>query len=428
MTISRRTFLKAGGLSMLAFGAAGLGSIAAPSFLTRIAEASRLNAPDSKRRKILVTIFQRGAMDGLLAVTPMTDPAIQKYRPLIAVPNDKLINLQNGFGLHPSLEPFARLYQEKRLAIIHGAGSPEKNRSHFDAQDFMENGTPGRKGTADGWLNRTMEVSGGLQKTPSPFQAVSLTAALPLSLYGQRKAIAMSNINEFGVRLAGGGAQSTLASAAGNSFEELYAKSTEELLSGTGKESFEAVKVLSKINTNKYQPENGAVYPGSPLGNSLRQIAQLIKSDLGVEIAFAESAGWDTHVGEVNRFAAQASDLSKSIAAFWSDLQTYQDELVVMTMTEFGRTVKQNGSGGTDHGRGSCFFVLGNKVDGGKVHGSIPASLEPDALEDGRDLPVTTDFRSVFSEVAGKQFSIAAANDRSIFPNWTGKRLPLFTA
>ncbi|MBC8044381.1 MAG: DUF1501 domain-containing protein, partial [Rhizobacter sp.] len=319
------------------------------------------------------------------------------------------------------------LYQEKKLAIIHGAGSPEKNRSHFDAQDFMENGTPGRKGTADGWLNRTMETSSMLQKPSSPFQAVALTAALPRSLYGDRKAIAMSNLNEFGVRL-GGGAQAAMASAAGNSFEELYAKSTEELLSGTGKESFEAVKVLSKIDTRNYQPENGAQYPNSPLGNSLRQIAQLIKSDLGVEIAFAESAGWDTHVGEVNQFSARATDLSKSIAAFWSDLQKYQDDLVVMTMTEFGRTVKQNGSGGTDHGRGSCFFVLGNNVDGGKVHGSIPTSLEPDALEDGRDLPVTTDFRAVFSEVAGKQFSIAAAKDNVIFPNWTGKRLPLLKA
>jgi uncharacterized protein (DUF1501 family) len=396
--------------------------------LARAAKAAP--APAYKtRRKTLVAIFQRGAMDGLMAVTPFTDPMIAQFRPRLgmtaasAAGDARLLDLDGRFGLHPALAPLLPLYQEKRLAIVHGVGSPDPSRSHFDAQDYMETGTPGVKGTRSGWLNRAVGLLG---HETSPFCAVSLTSSLPRSLSGENDAIAISNLNEFGLQVP---RAPKLAQAAGKSFEALYDEATQDLLKTTGEESFDAIKMLKSADPSRYSPANGADYPKSPLGNALRQIAQLIKADLGLETAFAETGGWDTHFGEgtVNGvFARRADDLARSVAAFWTDLGNRQDDVALMTMTEFGRTVRENGSGGTDHGRGSCLFILADSADGGKVHGSVPASLEPEALADGRDLPVTTDFRSVFAEVAGKHLRIT--KDTALFPGWKGGRMPLLKA
>jgi uncharacterized protein (DUF1501 family) len=419
---TRRTFLKSSGLALFA---AGLGG--SPQFLAR---AAQLSQPTrfGRRRKVLVTIFQRGAMDGLMAVTPFTDPNLKQMRPRLALSagrdagNEGLIDLNGTFGLHPALGAFAPLYQEGRLAIVHGVGSPDHTRSHFDAQDYMETGTPGRKGTPSGWLNRAVGLLG---HETSPFQAVSMTPALPRSLYGDEPALAVANLSDFAVQVPG--AQG-IAQRVGQSFEALYEQTSQSLLKGTGKESFEAIKMLKRSDLMNYRPANGAVYPASPLGNSLRQIAQLIKNDMGLEVAFTETQGWDTHVQQgttTGTFARRAKDLADSITAFWTDLGSAQDDVTLMTMTEFGRTVHENGSGGTDHGRASCLFVLGNSVQGGKVHGHLP-ELDPDALEDRRDLPVTTDFRAVFADVAGMHLGIN--RDAALFPGWTGQRLPLLKA
>jgi uncharacterized protein (DUF1501 family) len=212
---------------------------------------------------------------------------------------------------------------------------------------------------------------------------------------------------------------------AARSFEELYDKTSSELLSKTGKESFEAMKMLKSANTKNYRPENGAVYPASPLGNSLKQVAQLIKMDVGMEIAFAECGGWDTHYNqgtENGTFSRNVADLSNAITAFWTDMGSYQDDVEVMTMTEFGRTVAQNGSNGTDHGRASCMFILGNDINGGKVHGKVP-ELAVENLEDRRDLPVTTDFRAVFNEVATAHLKIK--DNGNLFPDWKGNKVGL---
>jgi uncharacterized protein (DUF1501 family) len=213
------------------------------------------------------------------------------------------------------------------------------------------------------------------------------------------------------------------ANRAAKSFEDLYDKTASGLLKETGKESFDAVKMLQKTNSAAYTPENNAIYPNTALGNSLKQIAQLIKMDVGLEVAFAESGGWDTHFNqgaEVGVFARNVTDLSNSMIAFWKDMTAYQDDLTVMTMTEFGRTVRQNGTGGTDHGRASCNFILGKDVNGGIVHGEVkPLSILN--LEDGRDLAVTTDFRAVFSEVADKHLQIN--NDSVLFPDWKGTKI-----
>ena len=205
---------------------------------------------------------------------------------------------------------------------------------------------------------------------------------------------------------------------AAKSFEDLYDQTSSSLLKETGKETFDAIKMLQSANLAQYKPAAGANYPGSPLGNALKQIAQLIKMDAGLEIAFAESGGWDTHANQgttAGPFAKNANDLSKSISAFWTDIEPYQDMVTLMTMTEFGRTVKQNVSRGTDHGRASCNFILGNDVQGGIVYGDVK-ELAIENLEDRRDLPVTTDFRTVFNAVATNHLQIQ--NNKLIFPDW----------
>jgi len=260
----------------------------------------------------------------------------------------------------------------------------------------------------------------------SPFRAVALTPAMPRSLYGDAPALAVTDLAQFRVRLPGA---ETVASAAGQGFEALYRQASEELLRDTADETFHAMDMLSPEEIANYRPANGARYPQTPLGLALRQIALLVKADVGLEVAFAESSGWDTHVQQgttTGTFARQATDLASSIHAFWTDLGTqYQDDVLLTTMTEFGRTVRENGSGGTDHGHGSCLFVLGGKVDGGKVHGRF-AGLGEDVLYEGRDLPVTTDFRAVFCELAGKHLGIR--DDAQLFPGWTGGRVPLLKA
>jgi len=411
MVVSRRGFLKSGGIAL--FGVGLMGGI--PSFMAEAAASDKLLRP-YKRKRVLLCIFQRGAMDGLMAVTPFEDVYLKAARPNLSLSN-ALIDLDGRWGLHPGLKAFEPLFREGRLGIVHGIGSPNNTRSHFDAQDYMESGTPFNKGTASGWLNRAVGLLG--HDALTPFAAVSLTSALPRSLYGDNPSLAIGNLQDFSVQLKG---NPGVSNTAARSFEDLYDKASPGLLQQAGKESFEAMKILQTADIQNYRPAGGAVYPNSPLGGSMRQIAQLIKMDVGLEVAFTESGGWDTHFNQGTDngiFARNVTDLSNCIAAFWKDLDTFQDEVTVMTMTEFGRTVHQNGTGGTDHGRASCNFILGNQVAGGKVYGDIK-DLAPENLEDGRDLPVTTDFRSVFSAVADAHLQIA--NDKILFPDWAGAR------
>jgi uncharacterized protein (DUF1501 family) len=417
--LTRRGFMKGSGIALLGVGLMG----GIPAFAAETALSEKRKNP-YKKNKVLVCIFQRGAMDGLMAVTPFTDVYLQAARPnlfLSAAASSPggatpLIDLDGRFGLHPMMKSFEPFYRDGRLAIVHGMGSPNNTRSHFDAQDYMESGTPFNKGTASGWLNRAVGLLGHDQATP--FQAVSLTSELPRSFYGNNSCVAISNLQDFALQLKGNPLNMMNAAS---SFEELYDQTTPGLLQQTGRESFDAMKLLKKSDIKNYQPANQAIYPNTALGNALKQIAQLIKMDIGLEVAFAEHGGWDTHYNQgtaTGIFANNAADLSNSITALWIDLGTLQDDVTVMTMTEFGRTVHQNGTGGTDHGRASCNFILGNQVQGGKVHGNM-ATLAVENLEDSRDLPVTTDFRSVFSEVADKHLYIQ--HDQILFPDWTGK-------
>jgi uncharacterized protein (DUF1501 family) len=384
MSITRRVFLRNSALAVV-------GTAAVPSFLTRAAFGAVENGGRTKR---LVVIFQRGAADGLNIVVPHAESQYYAMRPSINIPRKSVIDLDGFFGLHPSLASFQPLWQQKHLAIVHAAGSPDSTRSHFDAQDFMETGTPGVKITEDGWLNRSLHH---LPLTPqnSPFRAIALGPSLPRILSGAEPAVAMNNINDFSV-----GGRSPKPSPAATAFEAMYDHSSDSVLHGTGEETFDAVKMLKAADPGKYTPSVGANYPKGRFGDSLRQLAQLIKANLGVQVAFADIGGWDHHVNEGStegQLANVLGDFSQSLAAFWTDLGDLGEDTVVATMSEFGRTAHENGNRGTDHGHANVMFVLGGPVKGGKVYGHWPG-LDQSQLYEGRDLALTTDFRQVIGE------------------------------
>ena len=394
MAITRRVFLRNGALAVV-------GTSVVPSFLTRAVYAAQTatgGAGTSAGGKRLVVLFQRGAADGLNIVVPYAEPAYYSMRPSIALPRprgngDGVIDLDGFFGLHPSMTAFKTLWDQKHLAIVHAAGSPDTTRSHFDAQDYMESGTPGVKSTEDGWLNRA--VAGVKEPQPSPFRAVAMGGSLPRTLAGSVPAVAMSDIRAFGVGGRGPG-----AAVASNTFEAMYDQSVDAVLHGTGNETFEAVKMLKSADPEKYSPADGANYPRGRFGDSLRQVAQLVKANLGVEVAFADIGGWDHHVNEGSvqgQIANLTREFSQAIAAFWTDLGNLAENTVIVTMSEFGRTARENGNRGTDHGHANVMFVLGGPVKGGKVYGRWPG-LQQNELYEGRDLAITTDFRQVLSE------------------------------
>src|SRR5260221_11916939 len=274
--VSRRGFLKGGGLAL--FGVGVMGGI--PAFMAEAAASDKIRAP-YKRKKVMVCIFQRGAMDGLMAVTPFTDSYLQAARPGLSWPAAgggkviSLIDLDGRGGLHPGMKSFEPLFREGRLGIVHGIGSPNNTRSHFDAQDYMESGTPFNKGTASGWLNRAVGLLG--HDALTPFTAVSLTTALPRSFYGDHPSVAISNLQDFAIQFKGNpAAQNTAA----RSFEDLYDQTSPGLLQEMGKQSFEAMKLLQQADLRNYKSAGGAVYPNSPLCNYLQQGAELITIDV----------------------------------------------------------------------------------------------------------------------------------------------------
>jgi uncharacterized protein (DUF1501 family) len=388
-----------------------VGTSAIPAFLTRtvLAQATTAQAQGKK----LVVIFQRGAADGLNIVVPHRESAYYQMRPTIAIQQNQVVDLDGSFGLHPALQPLKPLWDQKHLAIVHACGSPDPTRSHFDAQDYMESGTPGVKVTTDGWLNRALQAEEDAYKSRkySAFRAVALGSQVPRTLEGRIPAVAINNVRDFSV-----GGQNPAAAPIATGFEAMYADSVNAVLHGTGSETFEAVKMLKAADPAKYMPAPGANYPNGPFGNSLRQVAQLLKANLGVEAAFADIGGWDTHQnqGNVNgQLANRLKEFSEGIAAFWTDMGDQANDIVLVSMSEFGRTVHQNGTGGTDHGHANVMFVLGGDVQGGRVYGKWPG-MQQDQLYEGRDLAVTTDFRQVLGEAAYK--TVGARNLNLVFP------------
>jgi uncharacterized protein (DUF1501 family) len=388
MQITRRVFLRGGALVTA-------GTAAVPAFLTSavFAEAATARA----QGKQLVVIFQRGAADGLNVVVPYGEKDYYTMRPTIAIPKSQVLDLDGFFGLHPSLASFEPLYRQGHLAIVPAAGSTDGSRSHFDAQDYMESGTPGNKGTVDGWLNRALQAEDLRHPMEhTAFRAIALGAQVPRTLMGKIEAIAMNNVQDFNV----GGRGATPAPAS-KAFQTMYDSASDSLLHSTGESAFEAVKMLRSTDPAHYTPTAGVVYPTTQFGNSMKQIAQLLKANLGVEAAFTEITGWDTHHnqgGVDGDLANRLKEFSEGISEFWRDMGDEAENITLVTMSEFGRTARQNGSGGTDHGHGNAMFVLGGGVKGGKVYGKWPG-LAKEQLNEDRDLAVTTDFRQVLGEV-----------------------------
>jgi uncharacterized protein (DUF1501 family) len=400
MSITRRVFLRNSALAVV-------GTAAVPSFLTRAAFGA---AEAGIRNKRLVVIFQRGAADGLNIVIPHAEPQYYAMRPSINIPRQSVIDVNGFFGLHPSLASFQPLWQQRHLAIVHAAGSPDSTRSHFDAQDFMETGTPGVKATEDGWLNRSLRNLPSTEQG-SPFRAIALGPSMPRILSGAEPAVAMNHINDFSV-----GGRSPKPSPVAAAFEAMYDHSNDAVLHGTGEETFDAVKMLRAADPGKYTPAPGADYPKGRFGDSLRQLAQLIKANLGVQVAFADIGGWDHHVNEGStegQLANVLTEFSQSIAAFWTDLGDLGEDTVVVTMSEFGRTARENGNRGTDHGHANVMFVLGGPVKGGRVYGRWPG-LDQSQLYEGRDLALTTDFRQVIGEAVFRH--MGNTNLAEVFP------------
>ncbi len=385
-----------------------VGTSAIPAFLTRSVMAEATTAAADKKK--LVILFQRGAADGLNVVVPYKEKNYYAMRPSIAIQEKDVLDLDGFFGLHPAMAAFKPLYEQGHLAIVPAAGSPDTTRSHFDAQDYMESGTPGVKATPDGWLNRALQAEVAKERA-SAFRAVALGTQVPQTLQGKVQAIAINNVADFSV--GGKGPQSSPIS---NAFQAMYDESSDAVLHGTGQETFEAVKMLKAADPARYQPAAGVVYPNTPFGNSLKQVAQLMKADLGVEAAFSDIGGWDTHQnqGNVNgQLANRLKEFSETIAAFWNDMGADAENVTLVTMSEFGRTARQNGTGGTDHGHANVMFVLGGRVKGGKVYGRWPGLAE-EQLNEGRDLAVTTDFRRVLGEAAYR--TLGARNLGLVFP------------
>ena len=385
---SRRVFLRGTGLA-----AVGIGLRPSP-LLARVATAAA-----GGKDKVLVHIFLRGGADGLAMVAPYGDPLLYSHRADVALPRpgqrDGMTKLDDYFALHPGLAPLQRVYSEGRMAVVHAVGNYDISRSHFSAQDFVELGTPGVSTTPTGALDR---VTASL-KGESPAKAVSFSSRTPVSYLGPEDVLVSLELAAFRLRAK------NWQDEAENRIKAMYANTP---LNRVATDIFEAIGVLRGAEKAGGQPANGAVYPDSSFGSSLRQAAQLIRAEVGTRCVFVSGDGnFDTHSGQVSANAADFASLGSALRAFDQDLGQKMDDVVVVVSTEFGRTVFANGSHGTDHGSGYCALVLGGKVRGGRILGRWPG-LAKDQLFEERDLAVTTDFRDVFLEATRHHLGVEA--------------------
>jgi uncharacterized protein (DUF1501 family) len=409
MSISRRSILKTAARAAVI----GLGTHLFPSWMPRMAFAAQA---ERANRDVLVAIFQRGGMDGLNAVIPFGEgAAYYDKRPTIAIaePNgsdDSAIDLDGFFGLHPALGPLKDIFDAGSLAVIHGAGSPDPTRSHFDAMEYMERGIPGDKITGTGWINRHLTTASW--QNDSPFRAIGMGSMLPGSLRGPISTLAMRSITDF--HLAGRTDQLTSIQ---RTLSGLYSvQAPVDALTAQAASVFDTMEMLSQLSAIEYQPEYDAFYPETEFGMGLRQIAQLIKADVGLEVGCVDIGGWDTHDGQGStdgELSYRLDEFAQGLAAFYTDLRDYMANVTVVTMSEFGRTASENASGGTDHGRASAMFVMGDGVNGGMV--ADWRGLNDEALDEG-DLAVTIDYRDVLSEILTKRVSNPAVEQ--IFPGY----------
>lgn len=406
----RRDLLKLASCSSLALLPVGRSAIAAVSGEGR-SSPSRL-----------VVVFLRGAVDGLSCVVPHADADYHRARPSIALPRPGeeggVLDLDGHFGLHPALAPLMPFWEGGKLGFVQASGSPDETRSHFDAQDYMESGTPGRKSTADGWLNRVLGVlppeAGGAD---APTRAISMGPVLPRIYAGRHTVV--------NVPLGAAAGKPTLLDRpqVAQAFGQLYAGN--DAMSRAFRESQRAHRdVMDSMNKDNLDREMQAANNGAPLPNGFpddaARLAKLMRNDARVQFAFMALGGWDTHANQGaarGQLASRLSLLAQGLAALATRLGPVLDDTVVVVMSEFGRTFRENGNGGTDHGHGNVMWLLGGKVAGGQVHGRWPG-LDDRALHEGRDLAVTTDFRQVLANISERHLRLPDARLTELFPGF----------
>ena len=407
LTHTRRDFLQS--TAVLA------GTVAWPNWMPRLAFAPAQAAP---RGDTLVVVFLRGAADTLNIVVPHGEAAYYDRRPTLGIPRPddqhapqkrRAIDLDGFFGLHPNLAPLLPAWQAGHLAPIHACGAPDESRSHFRAMELMERGVDDERGPASGWIGRHLATLN--TGNHSPLRAVGLGQLPQRSLSGAVPVSALRSIADFHL---GGNVQAVGQMQA--ALTSLYAGS--EPLSVVGQETLGILDTLQTLDPLGYAPAHAARYPDSDFGLGLRQVAMLVKAEVGLEVAAIDVGGWDTHFaqgGSEGQMANLLADLGQGLAAVHADLFDYADHLTVVTMSEFGRRVQENGSLGTDHGHGSLMLLMGGHVAGGRVQGHWPG-LQPEQLVGPGDLAVTTDYRDVLAEVCLKRLNNPALGD--IFPGY----------
>jgi uncharacterized protein (DUF1501 family) len=369
---------------------------------------------------VLVTIFLRGGMDGIYAVPPHGDPAYRKQRPKLAPAdpgrNGGLVDLDGYFGLHPDLAPLAEPFRERHLAVVQACGTPDRTLSHFEAMQTMERGVSEGHSVATGWVARHLGSTEG-DHAP-PLRAVAIGEVLPKSLQGYDKAVALRSVED--VRLERPAAWS-------NGFDTMlknfYAE-VDDLVGVAGRSTLGLLAQLKKLVASGYRPQGGVAYPDSNLGRALRQVAQLIKADIGLEVAALDHGDWDSHVGQVAHLARPMKQLGEALRAFHADLSDRMGRLTLIVMSEFGRRVRENSGLGTDHGRATAMFVLGGGILGGKVHGEWPG-LGPNQLDRDGNLRVTTDYRDVLADLVKRR--LRNPNLQQVFPDYSPRPCSIAT-
>ncbi|HEY0511571.1 MAG TPA: DUF1501 domain-containing protein [Thermoanaerobaculia bacterium] len=369
-----------------------LGAATLPQWFPRLAFAAPGRA--SSQRDTLVCIFLRGGADGVSVVVPFGDADYYRNRPTIGIqapgPGDgRAVDLDGFFGFHPSLGPLKEVWDDGGLAVVQAIGMPINNHSHFDSMDWMERGTPGERRLLSGWIGRHLAAVDATNT--SPFRAIGFGDFVQASLRGTVPATALGSIADFHLQ----GFEDQVTRFQGT-LAALYSGTT--FLDVQALQTFGAVDRLAAVDPTQYGPEHGAVYPDTDFGNAMKQIGQLIKADLGLEVACVDLGGWDMHDTETAQLPGLLADLGATLHAFYADLHDRMGSITVATMTEFGRRIEENASGGADHGTASFMFLMGGGINGGRVYGSWP-TLAPEALADPGDLAVTTDYRTVLSEI-----------------------------
>jgi uncharacterized protein (DUF1501 family) len=399
MIISRRGLLQG--------AAAGAAGLAMPGLLPRVALSSDGGPPAGDQ---LLVVFLRGGMDGMTAVVPYHEAAYHDARPQVHVPAGSVLNLDGRFGLHPALAPLRPLYQQGHLAIVHATGHSEETRSHFESMDAMERAADLTTSVTSGWVARHLQTVGG----DGALAAAAIGTRTPASMRGT-SAAALATLASFQLVARSDEEIERLEAA----LRATYQPITSTAAGRSGLTTLAAVDRVQAIVKQKYVPAHGVTYPTTPFGRDLAQVAQLVRAEVGLQAAAVDVGGWDLHVAmggaDGGQMASQLRMLADGLAAFWTDLQDRAGRTTVVVMSEFGRRLQQNGSGGLDHGHGNCMFVLGGGIAGGRVHGRWPG-LAPAQLDQG-DLAVTTDFRSVLAEVVQKR--LANPHIADVFPAFT---------